>query len=144
MIQCSAAPGGQRVCSVSLFTGQTECTQGCWMGYDSSFGKYFRFLSGSTQMNVSVHSEQPRESNCWENQMREAQVLSKVSPVKNWSITLRLCNLVFLAQRHLRWAVRSAPLTPSLVISNHYSHIPALSVNTKQWSKTPPALISDH
>lgn len=45
--------------------------------------------------------------------------------------TLRLCNLVFLAQRHLRWAVPSAPLTPSLVISNHYSHIPALSVNTK-------------
>lgn len=82
-------------------------------------------------MKVSVSSEEPKESNCGENQVREAQSPSKVSPVKPRSITLRLCNLVFLAQRHLRWAVPSAPLTPSLVISNHYSHIPALSVNTK-------------
>lgn len=131
MIQCSAVPGGQRVCSVSLSSGQIECTQWCWMGCDTPFGRYFRFLSGSTQMKVSVYSEEPRESNCGENQMREAQLLSKVSLIKSWSITLRLCNLVFLVQRHLRWAVRSAPLTPSLVISNHYSHIPALSVNIK-------------
>lgn len=83
-------------------------------------------------MKVLVYSEKPSETDyCGENQKRETQLLSKVSPVKNQSITLRLCNLVFLVQRHLRWAVRSAPLTPSLVLSNHYSHIPALSVNTK-------------
>lgn len=40
-----------------------------------------------------------------EKQKRETQLQSKVSPGKIQSVTLGLCNLVFLAQRHLHWGV---------------------------------------
>lgn len=94
------------------------------------------------QLKISVYSEKPNGSRIVGKNKRETQLLNRmrISLGKNQSVTLRLCNLVFLAQRHLRWAVRSAPLAPSLAISSHYSHIPALSVNTKQWSKTAPSL----
>lgn len=47
-------------------------------------------------MKVSVYSEEPRESSCGENQMREAQLQNESS--KELVCYLRLCNLVFLGK----------------------------------------------
>lgn len=46
----------------------------------------------------------------WEKQKRETQLLSELSLGKIQSVTPRRCHLVFLAQRHLRWAVTKCPI----------------------------------